>query len=53
MLFLFFFFATKFVAIYFNNVVAVQLLSHVLLLATPWTAAMPGFPVLHYLPEFV
>ena len=51
--FFFFFFATKFVAIYFNNGVAVQLLSHVWLLATPWTAAMPGFPVLHYLPEFV
>ena len=29
--------------------VAVQLLSHVQLSATPWTA---GFPVLHYFPEF-
>ena len=27
-------------------------LSHVWLFATPWTASMPGFPVLHYLLEF-
>ena len=33
-------------------VVAVQLLSHVRLFVTPWTAAGQGFPVLHYLPEF-
>ena len=32
---------------------SVQSLSHVQLFATPWTAAMPGFPVLHYFPEFV
>ena len=30
----------------------VQSLSRVLLFVTPWIAA-PGFPVLHYLPEFV
>ena len=30
----------------------VQSLSHVQLFETPWTAAMPGSPVLHYLPEF-
>ena len=30
----------------------VQILSHVGLFATPWTAAPPGSPVLHYLPEF-
>jgi len=34
-----------------DNVV-VQLLSHVWLFVTPWTAAHPGFPVLNYLPEF-
>ena len=33
-------------------VIVVQLLSHVQLFVTPWTAAMQGFPVLHYLPEF-
>ena len=33
-------------------VVAVQLLSHVRLFVTPWTAARQSFPVLHYLPEF-
>ena len=27
-------------------------LSHVWLFAIPWTASMPGFRVLHYLPEF-
>ena len=31
--------------------VFVQLLSHVRLFVTPWTAAHTGFPVLHYLPE--
>ena len=25
---------------------------HVQLFATPWTAELPGFPVLHYLPKF-
>ena len=30
----------------------VQSLSHVQLFETPWTVAMPGSPVLHYLPEF-
>ena len=30
----------------------VQLLSHVWLLATLWICSTPGFPVLHYLPEF-
>ena len=31
----------------------VQLLSHVRLFGTPWTDySMPGFPVLHCLPEF-
>ena len=35
------------------QVIVVQLLSHVLLLATPWTAcSTSGFPVLHHLPEF-
>ena len=29
-----------------------QSLSYVRLFATPWTAALPGFPVLHCLPEF-
>ena len=29
----------------------VQSLSHVLLFATPWTAATPGFPIQHQLPE--
>ena len=28
------------------------LLGHVQLFVTPWTAARPGFPVLHYFPEF-
>ena len=32
--------------------VVVQSLSHVQLFETPWTAAQPGFLVLHYLPEF-
>ena len=32
--------------------VAVQSLSHVRLFVTPWTHSTPGFPVLHYLPEF-
>ena len=30
----------------------VQLLSRVRLFAAPWTCSMPGFPVLHHLPEF-
>ena len=30
---------------------SVQSLSHVHLFATPWTAAMPGFPVHHQLLE--
>ena len=30
----------------------IQLLSHVRLFVTPWTASTPGFPVLHYLSEF-
>ena len=29
----------------------VQSLSHVLLFVTPWTTALPGFPVLHHLLE--
>ena len=33
--------------------VAVQSLSCVRLFATPRPAAMPGFPVLYHLPEFV
>ena len=32
--------------------IVVQLLSRVQLFATPWTQSIPGFPVLHYLPEF-
>ena len=32
-------------------VVVVQLLRHAWLFATPWTAAQPGFPILHHLPE--
>ena len=32
--------------------VVLHSLSHVQLFATPWIARMPGFPVLHYLPEF-
>ena len=31
---------------------SVQLLSHVQLFVTPWGCSTPGFPVLHYLPEF-
>ena len=33
-------------------IVVVRSLSHILLFATPWTCSTPGFPVLHYLPEF-
>ena len=33
-------------------VVVVRLLSHVLLFATPWTAARQASPLLLYLPEF-
>ena len=33
------------------SILSVQSLSHVRLFATPWTAAMPGFPVHHQLPE--
>ena len=33
------------------NSVVVQSLNHVQLFATPWSS-MPGFPVLHHLPEF-
>ena len=33
-------------------IAVVQLLSHVLIFVTPWTAALPVFPALHYLPEF-
>ena len=33
-------------------IVVVQLLSPVWPFVTPWTAASPSFPVLHYLPEF-
>ena len=32
-------------------IVVFQLLSCVRLLATPWTVSIPGFPVLHHLPE--
>ena len=35
----------------FTLVVVLQLLSHVRLFATPWTAATIGFPVHHQLPE--
>ena len=39
--------------VYFGlGVIAVQSLSVVQLFATPWTVAMPRFPVLHYLLEF-
>ena len=31
--------------------VVIQSLSHVGLFATQWIAALPGFPVLHHLPE--
>ena len=31
--------------------VVVELLSHIQLFATPWTAAEPGFPALHYFPQ--
>ena len=41
-----------FLSTFWFIVVAVQLLSHVRLFVTPWTAARQGFPVLHYLPEF-
>ena len=41
------------VAQWLAYIAVVQLLSHVQLFATPWTAAHPGFPVLHYLLEFV
>ena len=34
------------------HIVVVQLLNSVQLFANPWAAAQPGFPVLHYLPEF-
>ena len=34
-------------------VVVVLSLSHVWLFITPWACSMPGFPVLHHLPEFV
>ena len=36
----------------FFTVAIVQSLSDVQLCVTPWTVA-PGFPVLHYFPEFV
>ena len=35
-----------------QDIVTAQLLSHVLLFVTPWTAAHQAPPVLHYLPEF-
>ena len=35
-----------------TQVAVVQSLSHVRLFATPTNSSMPGFPVLHYLPEF-
>ena len=35
-----------------TRVFVVQSLSRVWLFATPWTAATPGFPVLHHLLEF-
>ena len=35
-----------------GNSLVIQSLSQVPLFATPWTAAMPGFPVLHQLLEF-
>jgi len=35
-----------------QSLFVVQSLSHVWLFATPWTATMPGSPVLHHLPEF-
>jgi len=34
------------------TIVVFQLLSRVLLFATPWVCSMPGFPILHYLLEF-
>ena len=33
-------------------VIFVQLLSCIQLFVTPWNCSMPGFPVLHYFPEF-
>ena len=36
----------------FDIFVAIQLLSCVRLLCDPTDCSMPGFPVLHYLPEF-
>ena len=37
----------------FFNFVVIQSLSPVWLILIPWTTAPPGFPVLHYLLEFV
>ena len=34
----------------FSQFSSVQLLSHVRLFATPWTAALPGLPIHHQLP---
>ena len=34
------------------SVIFVQLLSCIQLFVTPWNCSMPGFPVLHYFPEF-
>ena len=41
----------KFLSIYAVYVV-VQSLSHAQLFCSPMDCSMPGFPVLHYLPEF-
>ena len=41
----------KFLSIYAVYVV-VQLLSHAQLVCNPMDCSMPGFPALHYLPEF-
>ena len=35
-----------------KSIAVVQSLRHVWLFVTPWTHSTPGFPVLHYLPEF-
>ena len=43
---------TELLAIIYFNVVVVWSLSHVRLFATTWTAATPGFPVLHHLLQF-
>ena len=42
----------KKIVVLFDIFVAIQLLSCVRLLCDPTDCSMPGFPVLHYLPEF-